>query len=176
MMLAGIILLWFLNLYYRCKDAIKSIWRVLYIKMHHYGQLNAKEVTHVAVRLNDALPLDHKSLLQLIEHVKQCYDVKYLTIVAGQKGLGKAVEIEIEVEDAGIYYNYDASTGLSSDAKLIVNIIDLDSRGLLLQKWKDARFEDLKITSKHLTSSKCTSLTNCSLPSYRSFYFHEPCS
>lgn len=146
MPLLGLILLWFFSLYYACKDGIQRIFLVLRIKMRNYDGLITKNAVHLAIRVNDVLKLEHAAIVQLISHIRSSYDVKYLTIISEKSGLD--LSIYTEIEDVVVFYNYCLVSPTTRMPVLSVNVIDKDSRDILLQKWNDTLFSDYKITGK----------------------------
>lgn len=146
MWIIGSLLLWFLNLYYYVKDEVDGVWRVLRIRMKSSQKLNSKDVVHLAIRTNDLVQFDYIALSQLIELVKEQYNVKYLTIVARKN----SIKLESFPETDGIkfYINHQEASSFRGEVQLSVNLIEQDSKRLMLKKWQLSSFSDSRISSK----------------------------
>ncbi len=146
MWIIGSIFLWFLNWYYYIKDELSSIFLVLRIKLTTYRKLSSKDVVHLAVRTNDQAQFDDLAFSHLVEHVKETYEIKFLSIVSRNHCIKmESLHKEKEVQ---FYYNYQKVEECRGEVKLSVNLIDTESQLLLLKKWVQSCFTDSKILSK----------------------------
>jgi hypothetical protein len=164
-------IIWFLNWYYYLKDGVGSIWLVLSIKMKRYQNINSKELVHLAVRTNDLVQFEAVSLAQLVDHIKERFDVKFLTIVSKRHSIN--TEILRKLPGVEFFLNHQKYSEFGEEVKLKVNFIEEDSQRLMLNKWLLSGFSDSKISSKTRPEWKLVDSASCSFSCYRSFNIHE---
>ena len=155
------VVIWFLKVYFESIDSFKEMKNVLRIKFSKpLKEATKPEFTepkgHLALRLNVTRELSSAELFELVEYVHNIFGVKYLTLIAGNRGFEREIDFNLNLNNqklfACFYHNFEQvfiPTG--SDSRISVNLIDNDSETLFLLKMKE-----------HLSKSSEESVENIS--------------
>lgn len=161
----GQVLVWCLSWYYAFLEALALTFTVLRIKFKRPNQkLSNESKGHLALKLNDGHVLKTPNLLELIEYCRSVFGVKYLTLVAGNCGFEKEIDIRGNKMNCAIYNNYELLYSTTITPQIHVNLVDNDSEALFLLKVKETLLKnDLEssneaIYNQALKSFTCTKL------------------
>lgn len=133
----GEVLVWGLKWYFLALEHWYLMVKVLRIKFKtpKSNEIEIGEVKgHLALRLNDTCILNRDGLIELLQYVHKVFRVKYLTIIAGNYGFERELELRSLDYKGAVYYNYE----LAKDGdQFYVNLVDSDSEHLFLLKLKE---------------------------------------
>jgi hypothetical protein len=131
------VLVWCLKWYFIALEMWKMTFKVLSIKYKIPKQTkHENEVKgHLALRLNDTKVLKSEELVELIQYVHTVFGIKYLTLITGNFGFEREIDISIYA-NVNLYHNYEQVAHHSNDA-ISVNLVDNDSEALFLLKLKE---------------------------------------
>lgn len=133
------LLVWFLKCYFSFEWTFSIIGKVLKIKFAPVkmeridGASEAKG--HLAVRLSDTKTFTSRDLIDLSLYAKEAFGVKYLTIISGNSGMEREIEIKSDAK-LRLFRNFEVVHDNGSDS-ISVNLINHDSESLFLLKLKD---------------------------------------
>lgn len=133
----GVVLVWCLNWYYAFVEAMRLTYTVLCIKFKKAKEEKSSESKgHLALRLNNnGQVLKTSDLLELIEYCRSVFGVKYLTLIAGNSGFEREIDLSGNKKEFALYNNYQEL--YSKDPQIHVNLVDNDSEALFLLKVKE---------------------------------------
>ena len=136
----GEVLVWCLGWYYFCLEAMTLAFTVLRIKFKQSSCGKSNESKgHLALRLNDGQVLKSANLIELIEYCGSVFGVKYLTVIAGNCGFEREIDLRGHESKAkcSIYNNYEQLYAGPMNPQIHVNLVDNDSEGPFLLKIKE---------------------------------------
>lgn len=164
------LIIWILQLYFRCIENCGEVFKVLKIKYSSVIKSveveGLKEVNHLALRMNDGIELNTEDLIKTVRFASLTLKVKHLTIIAGNCGFER--EIEIERDDANeidFSYNFKNIHTPLDDPVIKVNVIDCDSKELFLHHLKETintvHYDDGEsLNSKQITRDAIKTFTS----------------
>lgn len=133
----GEVLVWGLKWYFLAVEHWNLMVKVLRIKFKtpKSDVLENGEVKgHLALRLNDTCILNREGLIELLQYVHKVFRVKHLTIISGNCGFERELELRSVDCKCAIYYNYDL---VKDGDQFCINLVDSDSENLFLLKLKE---------------------------------------